>query len=218
MIAEKSIRRGAFVTLEGGDGAGKSTQIHYMKQWLEGRRIDVLQTREPGGTPLGDQLRGLLLHQPDLSICDLSELLLVFAARRQHLQDLILPALHRGTWVLSDRFTDATYAYQGAGRGIDPAHIQILEHWVQEGWVPDLTILLDVPVDVGIFRSGERTPSPDRFEGQALEFKQKVRDCYLQRAEADPKRFRVVDAAKGEEEVWEKIASLLGEFFGSWKH
>lgn len=207
-----SVRRGAFITVEGVDGAGKTTQMDFIEQWLADRGIDVVRTREPGGTDLGERLRDLLIQQTALRISGHSELMLVFAARRQHLEERILPALNSGRWVLSDRFTDATYAYQGAGRGIDAARIEILEHWVQEGLAPDLTVVLDVPTKLGMERSDRRGAAPDRFEEEALAFKQAVRECYLDRAARDPDRIRVVDAAGSVAEVRRALSNLLADF------
>lgn len=210
-----SVRRGAFITVEGVDGAGKTTQMDFIEQWLADRGIDVVRTREPGGTDLGERLRDLLIQQTALRISGHSELMLVFAARRQHLEERILPALNSGRWVLSDRFTDATYAYQGAGRGIDAARIEILEHWVQEGLTPDLTVVLDVPTKLGMERSDRRGAAPDRFEEEALAFKQAVRECYLDRAAGDPDRIRVVDAAGSVAEVRRALSNLLADFLAA---
>ncbi len=204
--------RGAFITVEGVDGAGKSTQLRFIENRLSDLGIEVFRTREPGGTPLGERLRQLLLEEDNLSICDLSELLMVFAARRQHLVERILPTLDQGVWVLSDRFTDATYAYQGAGRGIDPVRIQILESWVQETLVPDLTVVLDVSVHVGTVRSDLRAGGVDRFESQHPAFKQAVRRCYLERATRYPGRIRVVNAEGSEASVNAQISDVLSEF------
>ncbi|MGI9317363.1 MAG: dTMP kinase [bacterium] len=203
---------GAFLTVEGSDGAGKTTQLEYIESWLLSRKIEVVRTREPGGTELGEKLRNILLNQVDLSISNETELLMIFAARQQHLQELILPALAQGKWVLCDRFTDATYAYQGAGRGIDENKISILEQWVQQGVEPDLTLILDVDVAIGRQRSESRGDSPDRFERQAAEFKQAVRACYLDRSEKHAQRVRVVDAAGSIEAVQQAITRELKDF------
>ena len=204
--------RGAFVTVEGSDGAGKTTQLEFIHSWLTSKNIDVIRTREPGGTALGEQLRHILLNQTDLTISDETELLLIFAARQQHLQELILPALAEGKWVLCDRFTDATYAYQGAGRGIEKERIAVLEQWVQHGLHPDLTLILDVDVTVGQARSKTRGEDPDRFEKQAVEFKQAVRACYLDRSEKEANRVRVIDAAGSVDTVQKAILQELNDF------
>ncbi len=204
--------RGAFITVEGADGAGKTTQMDFIEGWLTDRGIDVVRTREPGGTPLGERLRDLLLHDKDLSISADTELMMVFAARRQHIEELILPAMEAGRWVLSDRFTDATYAYQGAGRGISEQRIALLEQWVQEGLFPDLTLVLDVALEVGVSRSEGRNDTRDRFEREAVEFKQAVRQCYLDRARRYSDRIRVIDAGEELLQVQRCIAQQLHGF------
>lgn len=183
-----------FVTLEGGEGAGKSTVLAAMRQALQATGTEVVCTREPGGTPLAERIRGLLLdpdHEPPAAE---TELLLMFAARAQHVRQVILPALRRGAWVVSDRFTDASHAYQGGGRGLDPGFIAELERRVV-GIVPGLTLLLDVPVAVGLQRARGRGPA-DRIEGEHDEFFERVRARYRALAHADPGRFRVVDASQ----------------------
>jgi dTMP kinase len=206
------MNRGAFLTVEGSDGAGKTTQLEFIHSWLSSKDVEVVRTREPGGTAVGEKLRNLLLNQTDLSISNETELLLIFAARQQHLQELILPALQQGKWVLCDRFTDATYAYQGAGRGVDEARISILEQWVQRGMQPDLTLILDVDVSIGQERSASRGNKPDRFERESSDFKQAVRSCYLDRSEKDTKRVRVVNAAGSIESVQQAITRELKDF------
>ena len=209
---ETSGRRGAFITVEGVDGAGKTTQMGFIEQWLAGRGIEVVRTREPGGTGLGERLRDLLVRETALDISAHSELMLVFAARRQHLEERILPALESGRWVISDRFTDATYAYQGAGRGIDADRIEKLEQWVQEGLTPDLTLVLDLPPEAGMARSGRRGGATDRFEDEAMAFKRAVRECYLDRAARYADRMRVVDAGGSVAAVQQEISNLLQDF------
>ena len=204
--------RGAFITVEGADGAGKTTQMDFIQGWLSDHGIDVVRTREPGGTPLGERLRDLLLHDADLTISADTELMMIFAARRQHLEELIWPAVSDGKWVLSDRFTDATYAYQGAGRGISEQRIAQLEQWVQEGVFPDLTLILDVPVEVGLTRSAGRNEVADRFEREAIEFKRAVRQCYLERAARDSARVRVIDAGQSLQQVQRSIEAQLQSF------
>ncbi len=206
------MNRGAFLTVEGSDGAGKTTQLEFIHSWLTSKKIEVVRTREPGGTQVGEKLRNLLLDQTDLAISNETELLMIFAARQQHLQELILPALEGGKWVLCDRFTDATYAYQGAGRGVDETRIAILEQWVQKGMQPDLTLILDVDVSVGQERSANRGNRPDRFERESREFKQAVRSCYLDRSERETKRIRVVNASGSIESVQQAIVRELKAF------
>lgn len=206
--------RGKFITIEGQDGAGKTTNIEVLKQCLEHSRIPFIQSREPGGTELGESVRGLLLDSSDDFIGNKAELLLMFAARAQHIQEVIEPALSEGKWVLCDRFTDATYAYQGGGRGMNMADIALLEDYVQGELNPDLTILLDLPVEVGESRAGQRS-TPDRFEKQQLDFKQHVRNCYLERATAEPNRIKVIDASLSIDQVSSAINSTLSEFISN---
>ena len=197
--------RGKFITLEGVDGAGKSTHLAFVADSLRAQGREVIVTREPGGTPLGETLRELLLHREmDAD----TELLLMFAARQEHLAALILPALARGAWVVSDRFTDASYAYQCGGRGIETERIAALESWVQHGFEPDLTLLFDVPPEVAqARRSAARTA--DRFEREADAFFTRVRDAYLERAHAAPQRICVLDARRTVAEIQAEIARLL---------
>lgn len=205
-----STQRGWFITLEGGEGAGKSTSLAFVRQWLEQAGHSVVMTREPGGTPAGERIREILLHARDLEIATDVEALLMFAARAQHLSQVILPALARGTTVVCDRFTDATYAYQGGGRGMSTARIAALETWVQGDLRPDLTLLLDVPVSVGLARAKGRS-EPDRFESEQQEFFERVRDCYRARAAANPMRMRVVDASLSPADVRRQIEAILAE-------
>ena len=196
---------GRFITLEGVDGAGKSTHLGFVADWLRQQGREVIVTREPGGTPLGETLRELLLHR-DMDAD--TELLLMFAARQEHLAALILPALARGAWVVSDRFTDASYAYQCGGRGIAVERIAALETWVQRGFQPDLTLLFDVPPEVAeARRSAARTA--DRFEREAEHFFNRVRNAYLDRAQAEPARIRVLDARHSIAELQAEIGQLL---------
>ena len=198
---------GKFITLEGVDGAGKSTHLGFVADWLRQQGREVIVTREPGGTPLGETLRELLLHREmDAD----TELLLMFAARQEHLAQLILPALARGAWVLSDRFTDASYAYQCGGRGIAVERIAALEAWVQRGFQPDLTLLFDVPPEVAEARRSAARAA-DRFEREADRFFNRVRKAYLDRAQADPKRIRVLDARHSIAELQAEIGQLLQE-------
>jgi dTMP kinase len=192
---------GRFITFEGIDGAGKSTHIEGLAAWLRSRGHEVLVTREPGGTPLAEQLRTLVLHS---AMDTLTEALLVFAARRDHLQQLIEPALARGTTVLCDRFTDASFAYQGAGRGFDLALLQQLERWVQQGRQPDLTLWFDVPAATAAARRAAAR-APDRFEAQDLAFFERVSRGYAQRAAAEPARFVQLQGDAPREAVWRQL-------------
>ena len=202
--------RGKFITIEGGEGVGKTTNINFIQELLSQAQVDFISTREPGGTPFAEKIRDLLLDAKQTRISDDTELLMMFAARAQHLAELILPALDKGQWVICDRFTDATYAYQGGGRGIDNDRIKVLEDWVQGDLRPDLTLLLDVPVEVGMKRASERS-APDRFEQEQNEFFQRVRTAYLQRAEAEPQRYRVIDASLALDAVQRQIRAVLEE-------
>jgi dTMP kinase len=200
--------RGRFITLEGSEGSGKSTNLAYIHERLARAGHEVLLTREPGGTPLGEAIRELLLDKDQSAMTSDTELLLMFAARAQHLGERIVPALEAGHWVLCDRFTDATYAYQGFGRGIDRGRIEALESWVQRGVRPDLTLFLDVPVEVGLARAGARS-APDRFEREALDFFERVRRGYLALAAQEPERIRVIDASLPLEQVQRQIDAVL---------
>jgi len=216
---------GAFITVEGADGAGKTTHLDFIERHLRNHGHAVTRSREPGGTALGERLRGLLLGGPDAdadaAISDRAELLLVFAARAQHLDEVIAPALAAGRWVLCDRFTDATYAYQGGGRGLDARAIAVLEDWTHRGLQPDLTLLLDVPVEVGQARTRRREQAAeqsdgadgaDRFERESTEFKQAVRAAYLARAAQFPARIKRIDAAVGIAQVRAELQTVLDAF------
>lgn len=206
-----TIRRGRFITVEGGEGAGKSSNLAFIRDLLEQSGIEVVFTREPGGTALGEDIRDLLLGHKHTGMASDTELLLMFAARAEHLARLIMPALNQGKWVLCDRFTDASYAYQGGGRGIDINRIKQLEEWVQKGMVPDLTLLLDLPVQTGLDRAGQRS-EPDRFEVEQNAFFERVRASYLQLAEQNPERFRIIDASVPLLQVQEQIEIVVGPF------
>ncbi|HET6720547.1 MAG TPA: dTMP kinase [Rhodocyclaceae bacterium] len=197
---------GKFITFEGLDGAGKSTHIAAAVELLRARGHAVVATREPGGTPIAEKIRALLLAEPmDLA----TETLLMFAARQSHLAEVIRPALAQGSWVVCDRFTDATYAYQGGGRGVSAARIEALEAWVQEGLQPDLTILFDLPFEVARQRiGGER--QLDRFETEAADFHNRVRAAYQQRAAQSPRRIAVLDATRDPESIRRAVESLVG--------
>lgn len=184
--------RGRFITLEGGEGVGKSTHLAAVAAFLEAQGRRVVATREPGGTPLGEKVRAIFLGEGD--IAPKAELLLVFAARAQHLRDVIKPALASGAWVVCDRFTDASYAYQGGGRGIAWEDIRQIEAQVQQGLTPDLTLLLDAPLEIGMARAKRRGPA-DRMEAETLAFFERVRAAYLRLAAEQPQRIKLVDAA-----------------------
>ncbi len=201
-------KRGRFITVEGVEGAGKSTHIDAMRAHLESRGVTVRVTREPGGAPLSESLRELLLDPANLGMDADTELLLVFAARAEHLAKVIRPALTAGDWVLCDRFTDATYAYQGGGRGIDPARIAVLENWVQGDLRPDLVIVLDIDPEAGLARAATRGDK-DRFEREEAAFFRRVRENYLERAKAAPDRYRIIDAGAAQESVRERILKAL---------
>jgi len=202
--------RGKFITIEGVEGVGKSTSIAFIEQYFQQIGQEILLTREPGGTPLAEKIRGLLLDARQTSMTDDTELLLMFAARAQHLSEKIIPALNAGQWVICDRFTDATYAYQGGGRGIDNARIATLEAWVQGELRPDLTLLLDLPVAEGLHRAGQRS-APDRFEQEKLAFFERVRASYLQMASDNPLRYRIINATGTIAEVQSRIQHVLQE-------
>jgi len=200
--------KGWFITFEGGEGAGKSTMIARTQKWLKNQGHVVVKTREPGGTVLAEQIRNLVLNQEDAPPCATAELLLVFAARAQHLHELIRPELARGSTVVCDRFTDATWAYQGGGRGMPESLIAALEQAVHGDLQPDLTILLDLPVAVGMARLKGRGEA-DRIEQESLAFFDRVRQAYLKRAEAAAHRFVIVDASADVETVWNRLEAIL---------
>jgi len=202
---------GRFITLEGGEGCGKSTNIKFIEQLLKSEGISVVVTREPGGTVLAENIRQLLLDKEQESLAEETELLMMFAARAQHIKHVIEPALAKGSWVLCDRFTDSSFAYQGGGRNMDYAAITWLENFVQKNRHPDLTLLLDVPVEVGMLRAKKRG-ALDRFELEKLEFFNKVRASFLDIAKNEPKRVRVIDAELGLSEVQSNITMLVKKF------
>ncbi|MBD2837436.1 dTMP kinase [Pseudomonas sp. JM0905a] len=201
---------GLFITLEGPEGAGKSTNREYLAERLRSHGIEVVLTREPGGTPLAERIRELLLTPSDETMGVDTELLLVFAARAQHLEGVIKPALSRGAVVLCDRFTDATYAYQGGGRGLPEVRIALLENFVQGDLRPDLTLVFDLPVEVGLTRAAARGRL-DRFEQEQRSFFEAVRQTYLQRAQAAADRYKVIDASLPLAEVQANLDKLLPE-------
>jgi dTMP kinase len=202
--------KGLFITVEGGEGVGKTTNLTFIAQYLRAGGIDLVQTREPGGTPLAEQIRALLLDLRDETVAAKAELLLIFAARAQHLQQVVYPALESGQWVLCDRFTDATYAYQGGGRQLDRAGIALLEQFVQGDFGPDLTLLLDMPVADGLARAGARGEL-DRFEQEQHAFFERVRAAYLERVQSKPDRYRVIDASGSLQQVQADIARELDQ-------
>ncbi|MFN0305060.1 MAG: dTMP kinase [Burkholderiales bacterium] len=205
----QAVARGKFITLEGIDGAGKSSLIPAIEAFLVGRGIAVRMTREPGGTPLGESLRKLLLGE---AMALDTETLLMFAARAEHLDKVIRPALASGSWVVSDRFTDATFAYQGGGRGLPFSRLKALEEWVHGDVRPDLTLFFDVPVAVGMARRGSATPGLDRFEREDPGFFQRVREAYLERASQEPARFKIVSTDRALEAVKENVENVLVAF------
>lgn len=204
----KSRGKGLFITLEGGEGAGKSTQIAHIRDWLEDQGHVVRLTRQPGGTPLSEKIRALLLDARHTGMNPTTELLLLFADRSEFLHRVVRPALAAGETVLCDRFTDSTYAYQGGGRGLEPARIATLEALVQDGLQPDLTLLLDLDPDAGAQRALQRGEA-DRFEREDRAFFQRVREAYRQRVAAAPERFEVIDASGTPDEVWSLIRIAL---------
>lgn len=206
---------GRFITVEGIEGVGKSTNLVFIEQRLRAAALDVVVTREPGGTPLGEAIRGLLLDHRQERMSDDTELLLMFAARAQHLQEVIRPALSEGRWVLCDRFTDATYAYQGGGRGIGAERIAALETWVQGDLRPDATLLLDVPVAQGLARAGGRGEL-DRFEREQAAFFERVREAYLAMAARYPARYRIIDASQPLAQVQAQLAAALARMLDAW--
>ena len=205
------IERGKFITLEGGEGVGKSTNLAFLQARLLDAGIDVRVTREPGGTPLGEAIRGLLLNEGPTAPSALAEVLLVFAARAQHIQEVIEPALAAGRWVLCDRFTDATYAYQGFARGLSQSAIATLESLVQGSLQPDLTVLLDLPPSIGLKRASQRAEL-DRFEVEDEAFFNRVREGYLTRSLENPERWLVINAGHD----LEGVQRALAQGFSSW--
>lgn len=202
-----------FITLDGIDGSGKSTHLATIKNWFEQQQLPVLFTREPGGTAIGEALREILLN-PATQASLRTETLLMFAARQQHLEEVILPALQQGISVVSDRFTDATFAYQGGGRGVPFADIGTLENWVQGSLRPDLTLILDVPLEVSMERIN-RSREKDRFEQEQADFFTRVRAAYLQRAQAVPQHYAIIDSNRELAEVQAEIETILQQHLAS---
>lgn len=204
---------GLFITLEGIEGVGKTTQLEFIADYIQKQGRELVITREPGGTPIGEDVRALVLDNKHTGMAADTELLLMFAARAEHIDKVIRPALDVGKVVLCDRFTDASYAYQGLGRNIPAERITFLKDWVQRGLQPDLTLLLDAPVEIGLDRAAKRSEK-DRFESEALDFFDAVRSCYLQIAESDPQRVKVIDASLGLEDVKKQVLSVLEQELG----
>jgi dTMP kinase len=200
--------RGKFITIDGLEGAGKSTQIDFIKKYLSDRNRDVFLTREPGGTDLGERLRSLLLDKNIDAMNPDTELLLMFAARNEHVKKVIVPKLEKGVWVISDRFTDASYAYQGGGRGIPLERIGELEQWTLQDFVPDMTFLLDLDVELGLSRVEQRGEK-DRFEEEHKDFFNKVREIFSNRASKYPERIKLIDASKNIDETSFQIKKIL---------
>jgi len=200
-------QRGKFITFEGIDGAGKSTHIQYVGDLIKARGVALVSSREPGGTPLGEKLRELWLHE---AMHVETETLLVFASRREHIAQVIQPALDRGAWVISDRFTDASFAYQGGGRGLPREKLEIIAHWVHPDLEPDLTILFDVPLEVARARL-DATRDLDRFEREKADFFFATRNEYLRRAAEFPDRFRVIDSTRSIEDIQRELADIVGK-------
>jgi len=200
--------KGYFISLEGGEGAGKSTQNKRIVKWLSEQGHAVVETREPGGTVVSEQIRQLLLDTRNAGLNPVSELLLMFAARVQLVQEVIRPALNSGKIVVCDRFTDASYAYQGGGRELGAEMVSSVEKLALGSLEPDLTLLFDVPVELGMKRVAGRGAA-DRFEAESLRFFERVRNAYLERAGADPRRFRVIDASRDQDQVWEQVRETL---------
>ena len=208
------MERGKFITVEGIEGTGKSTNIEFLTSLIKKNGYEVYCTREPGGTPMAEKIRGLLLEHGQEPLPEIAELLLFFAARSLHLRNAIEPALDLGKWVVCDRFTDASRAYQGSGRGLDLEQIECLAEWVQQGLEPDITLLLDAPAEVGMERAAARGDA-DRMDSEELAFYRRVRSGYLALADMHPERFIVVDASQSLDKVQESIAEKLGSYFSS---
>jgi dTMP kinase len=207
--------RGRFITIEGGEGVGKTTNIAFIQEWLNRHGVTFIATREPGGTPYAEKIRALLLDHQDEAVDPLAELLLIFAARAQHLAQVIKPALARGDWVLCDRFTDATYAYQGGGRKLGLEKVAALEQFVQGDLRPDFTLVLDVEPAVGMARAGERGEL-DRFESEQMAFFERVRQTYRQLAQGTPSRYALVDASQPLAAVQQQIEAVLHGRLAGW--
>ncbi len=202
------MERGKFITIDGVEGAGKSTQITFICEYLKAKGVDVILTREPGGTDVGEKIRTLLLSNTTGKMHSDTELMLMFAARNEHIQNKIMPALKQGDWVLSDRFTDASYAYQGGGRGLDVSRIAQLEQWVSQDFTPDMTLLLDVPVEIGMSRVESRGKK-DRIELEDTDFFNRVRQAYIDRSEQFPERIKLIDSSQTVGHTKQQIKVIL---------
>ena len=205
-------QKGFFLSLEGGEGAGKSTQNKHIVDWLAARGKSVVEAREPGGTVVSEQIRQVLLDTRNAGLNPTAELLMMFAARSQLVQEVILPAIEGGKVIVCDRFADASYAYQGGGRQLAISTIAAVEQIVLDGLQPDLTLLFDIPVDAGMKRVAGRGTA-DRFEVESIRFFERVRQAYLDRAKANPQRFRVIDASLDQQQVWQQVKTILEEEF-----
>jgi len=203
-----SVKNGFFISLEGGEGAGKSTQHRRIVEWLTSQGKTVVEAREPGGTPVSEQIRQVLLDTRNAGLNATAELLLMFAARSQLVQEVILPALAEGHVIVCDRFADASYAYQGGGRQLGAETVSKVEQLVLKGLQPDLTLLFDIPVEQGMTRVAGRGAA-DRFEVESVRFFERVRAAYHERATANPQRFRVIDASQDQEQVWQQVETVL---------
>ena len=208
------MQRGRFITVEGIEGVGKSTNIEFLAVLIEDNGFSVIRTREPGGTPMAERIRELLLEHGEEPMTDIAELLLFFAARSLHINNAIQPALEAGQWVVCDRFTDASRAYQGNGRGVNQETISTLADWVQEDLQPDLTILLDAPAEVGMGRAGRRSAA-DRLEIEKTDFYDRVRQGYLTLAESEPERFAIIDASQPLDQVQAAIKDIVVSLFNN---
>lgn len=210
------MKRGLFVVLEGGEGVGKTTNMRFIQDYLKQQGIVFQHSREPGGTPLAEEIRAMILAHREEAVCEMTELLLIFAARAQHIAEKIEPALAAGHWLLCDRFTDASFAYQGGGRQLNKATIETLEQLVQQALRPDCVIILDADVTVGHQRAKERA-ALDRMEQEDISFHQRVRAAYLQRAQQDPQRYAVINAEQSLAEVQQDIADVLQRLIKQWQ-
>lgn len=204
---------GKFISIEGGEGAGKSTALRFINEYLSQANIDAVWTREPGGTPIAEQIRQVLLQKSASEpMSPQTELLLMFAGRAQNLQHCIVPALNAGKWVISDRFVDASYAYQGGGRGLTEHEIASLDQWVVGQWYPDLTLLLDIPPAIGLERAANRGMEKDRIEEEQIDFFSRVRQTYLDRAARDARRIKIIDASQPLAAVEQQLREALDQF------
>jgi dTMP kinase len=204
--------RGKFITVEGSEGVGKSTNVGFLAAAIQAQGFEVICTREPGGTPIAERIRQILLEHGEEPLPDIAELLLFFASRSLHISNKIRPALEAGKWVICDRFTDASRAYQGSGRGLDMQRINLLADWVQDDLQPDLTLLLDAPAEIGMQRAQQRGET-DRLESEQISFYKRVRSGYLELAEAHPERYVVIDAARPLQQVQTSIGAALAQMF-----